>query len=129
MTLVFVYGTLKRAGRLGMVLKKDQFLGEAVTARQSFDMFPGGGFPYLWNGKHKIKGELFDVSDATLARLDEIEGTPIHYKRVSLDIEGQEHKAIAYMAAENFGFFPKPSERILYDKEANTKEWVVGNGY
>lgn len=127
MPLVFVYGTLKRAGRLARVMKDEEFISEAITTRESFDLFPGGSYPYLWNGKHRIAGELYNVSDETLEQLDYIEGVPRHYQRVSLDVEygGNFYsKAIAYMAAKDFNFIPKESDRVKYNKETNTKEWL-----
>lgn len=118
---------------MSRVLSHSEFIDEAVTLNNSFNLFPGGGFPYLWNGSFRVKGELYNVSDAVLRQLDDIEGTPTHYQRVEVDVKGlnltletfyQEYKAFAYMAAKNFGFKPIESRRIgLVD---GVKEWLHG---
>jgi gamma-glutamylcyclotransferase (GGCT)/AIG2-like uncharacterized protein YtfP len=76
--LVFVYGSLKLGNRLNPVLSGDTFICHTKTADKAFDLIGGGGFPFMIRADDKlayyIKGDLYDVSEHTLKRLDEIEG-------------------------------------------------------
>jgi len=74
---VFVYGTLKRGhGNWHHFLKDDAaFVGHAITVKE-FSMI-AGGFPVVLDcdgNRGQIKGEVYDVDDETLRRLDGLEG-------------------------------------------------------
>jgi len=92
-TYVFVYGTLKRGNGNHRLLKSSRFIS-TVGTKKTFMMF-GGGFPLcrepVDNDNHYhagvVKGELFAVDDATLARLDRLEGHPNFYERRVTEIE------------------------------------------
>jgi gamma-glutamylaminecyclotransferase len=75
---VFVYGTLKKGwgnNRL-MVEGNAKFLGPAVTM-DSFKLY-GMGVPFMRpGGDDVVAGEVYEVDDATLARLDRLEGHSI----------------------------------------------------
>jgi gamma-glutamylcyclotransferase (GGCT)/AIG2-like uncharacterized protein YtfP len=72
---VFVYGTLKRGGALDHVLSGDTYMGEAFVAGRLFNL---GAFPGLKQGftlpGDLVLGEVYQVSDETLQRLDIVEG-------------------------------------------------------
>ncbi|MBN8981573.1 MAG: gamma-glutamylcyclotransferase [Rhizobiales bacterium] len=71
---VFVYGTLKRGLRNHHFLDGARFVGEAHTLA-GYCMLDGG-FPVLrdiGDGAKQIAGEVYDVDDETLSRLDDLE--------------------------------------------------------
>ena len=77
-TILFVYGTLKRGMKSHHLLAGQEYLGEATTMPlyrlYGFDWHPGMVLDFE-NGL-EVTGELWAVDEATLAKLDEYEGTP-----------------------------------------------------
>ena len=76
MSLVFVYGTLKRGGRNHSYLAGQQFIGEARTAN-GYTLYSLGDYPGMVHSTEAgddVVGELWDVTAACLARLDRLEG-------------------------------------------------------
>jgi gamma-glutamylaminecyclotransferase len=75
MTRVFVYGTLKRGGSNHDWLRGQRFIAE-VRTQPRFRLFDLGGYPGmvedLQNGL-AVEGEVWEVDDAALAGLDELE--------------------------------------------------------
>jgi gamma-glutamylaminecyclotransferase len=91
---VFVYGTLLAGERNHHVLGEAVCLGPARTA-PAFELYDFGPYPGLVaGGKTRVVGEVYAVDDATLARLDWLEGYPHLYDRQVIDLE--EGEAIAY---------------------------------
>lgn len=84
MTKVFVYGTLKKGGRLSLEDYGEEhakLLGNAVT-RPQYTMWSLQHFPAVtFGGNTKISGEVWEVSDKVFAELDIIEGYPSFYDR------------------------------------------------
>jgi gamma-glutamylcyclotransferase (GGCT)/AIG2-like uncharacterized protein YtfP len=85
---VFVYGTLKRGFRNHRFLEGSSFAGEAYTLTP-YRMLDGR-FPVLRdNGPdlQRVSGELFEIDDRTLAKLDDLEsvGTGM-YNRILIDV-------------------------------------------
>jgi gamma-glutamylaminecyclotransferase len=77
MSLVFVYGTLKRGYSNHHLLAGQQFLGEARTAR-GFALFSLGSHPGMVEAagdKGSVTGEVWSVDERCLGRLDDLEGT------------------------------------------------------
>lgn len=75
-TLLFVYGTLKRGGMNHAQLASEKFVAPAQT-RPGYRLYDVGGFPGLVpdaTAPYPIAGELWEVSDTALARLDRFEG-------------------------------------------------------
>jgi gamma-glutamylcyclotransferase (GGCT)/AIG2-like uncharacterized protein YtfP len=75
--VIFVYGTLKRGGSNHRHLQNAKYLGDAETTR-GYRMYDAGGYPALvrdTTGTVHIPGELWEVDDRHLARLDRFEGT------------------------------------------------------
>jgi gamma-glutamylaminecyclotransferase len=89
--LVFTYGTLLRGQVNHDLLLRARFVAEARTEPR-FELFDLGPFPAMSaGGQTAVLGEVYAVDDATLARLDHLEGHPKLYqrKRIRLD-DGQE---------------------------------------
>ena len=77
MTLVFVYGTLKRGFSNHHFMAGQSFVGTATSAA-GFALFDLGGYPGLVPAPASpegVSGEVWSVDEACLARLDELEGT------------------------------------------------------
>jgi gamma-glutamylcyclotransferase (GGCT)/AIG2-like uncharacterized protein YtfP len=75
-----VYGSLKKSGKLHnrMVEGGATFLGESTFKG---DLFSLGAYPAAVEGPGTVFCEVFECSDALIARLDSIEGHPWHYRR------------------------------------------------
>lgn len=82
-TLLFVYGSLKRAERHHGELRGARFAGEART-RPAYRLLELGGYPVLATGSRGIEGELFEVDAELLAQLDAFEGDD--YERVAIEL-------------------------------------------
>ncbi|MCE9531804.1 MAG: gamma-glutamylcyclotransferase [Planctomycetes bacterium] len=82
-TILFLYGTLKRGQKSHHFLAGQEFLGEARTM-PLYRLYGLGWHPGmvidLENGL-EVKGELWAVDDATLAKMDEYEGHPTWFVR------------------------------------------------
>ena len=87
MTRVFVYGTLKRAGRNHRFLAGQQFLGEAATG-PGFTLYSLVRYPGMVRAPEDtagVIGELWAVDAACLTELDRLEGTDAGlYERVRI---------------------------------------------
>lgn len=107
--LVFVYGTLRRGYVNHPRLRGAQDLGPARTS-QAYALYLDD-FPYLLEEQavKAITGELYAVSAAGLALLDQLEEHPDWYerrRRPVIDSAGQVRQAWIY-------FFPQPRGRLL----------------
>jgi gamma-glutamylaminecyclotransferase len=77
MTLVFVYGTLKRGFGNHGLLSGQVFEGEAETG-PGFELYALDGYPGMVaapGAAGRVTGEVWSVDAACLAQLDELEGT------------------------------------------------------
>jgi gamma-glutamylaminecyclotransferase len=90
---VFVYGTLKRGFPYESAMAGQRLLGRCRT-REAFPLVIAGRWfsPILIaepGSGHRVFGELYRVSDETLATLDRMEGThlPIGYDRIRITVE------------------------------------------
>ncbi len=103
---VFVYGTLKRGFPNHRYMTGATFIAEARTA-DAYPLVVGGAWftPYLIPDKgagHHVKGEVWDVPDALMPALDELESVhlPNGYRRhripVLLDGSGERTEAWTY---------------------------------
>jgi gamma-glutamylcyclotransferase (GGCT)/AIG2-like uncharacterized protein YtfP len=82
--LVFVYGTLKRGHGNHHWLLDAPFLGEAVLP--DVVLHDLGPFPMAVPGEGVVRGEVYGVDAAGLARLDRLEGYPRLYDRRPLPL-------------------------------------------
>ena len=85
---VFVYGTLKRGIHNHHLLEQSTFVGNAYTV-DTFRMFHVG-FPIIFFDNHpdakSVFGEVYDVDDDTLKRLDRLESEGSMYNRTPINV-------------------------------------------
>ncbi|MGH8458615.1 MAG: gamma-glutamylcyclotransferase family protein [Nevskiales bacterium] len=81
MQRVFVYGTLRRGESHAHLMQDAEYLGLHVTEPR-YTLCDMGEYPAAvsW-GVTSIRGEVYDVDDALLRRLDEYEEFPGVYNR------------------------------------------------
>ena len=95
MSNLFVYGTLMKGMRNASYLEKAKFIGEATT-KPEYELMFNGSIPAARAGTESIKGELYEVDDATLKVLDVVEEVDANlYDRHEAEIEGK--KAVIYL--------------------------------
>ena len=68
---LFIYGTLMPGLRLESEMHGARFVGPAHIAGRLIDV---GRYPGLLQGDGQVTGEVYEVDDAHLARLDGVEG-------------------------------------------------------
>jgi gamma-glutamylcyclotransferase (GGCT)/AIG2-like uncharacterized protein YtfP len=68
---IFIYGTLMPGLRLEAQMHGARFVGPAHIAGRLIDV---GRYPGLLHGDGQVTGEVYEVDDAHLARLDGVEG-------------------------------------------------------
>ena len=118
---LFVYGTLKRDGALGNVLKDSKFLGEYTTKSKGYAMTSAGGnsFPFVYytnqNNPYRIKGELFDVDFGGLRKAINIERSA-GYKLLEIDDD-----IYSFIYPKQIGTY---SNNIRVDNNKKVMEWV-----
>ncbi|MEZ4297112.1 MAG: gamma-glutamylcyclotransferase family protein, partial [Polyangiaceae bacterium] len=84
--LLFVYGSLLRGEDNHAVLTGARFVATARTAPR-YTLVDLGPYPALvLGGDTAVSGELFEVSPALLAELDDFEGHPDFYVRSPVDL-------------------------------------------
>jgi gamma-glutamylaminecyclotransferase len=83
---LFVYGTLKRNFSNYHLLKDSQCLGPGCT-KEEYAMYENG-IPFVFKNEpvSRIHGELYQIDDITLQRLDKLEGHPDWYCREQVEI-------------------------------------------
>jgi gamma-glutamylcyclotransferase (GGCT)/AIG2-like uncharacterized protein YtfP len=95
---LFVYGTLRRAGRFHAPLAAQPFLGPARTA-PSYALLDLGDYPGLvcdGAAGQAVEGELYAVAGPLLDLLDRIEGAPRLFRLAPIELEGQDGPVFAY---------------------------------
>jgi gamma-glutamylaminecyclotransferase len=86
--LMFTYGTLLKGEVNHHLLAQARFVAEART-EPCFELFDLGPFPAMSaGGETAVLGEVYAVDEATLARLDRLEGHPSFYQRTQIRLEG-----------------------------------------
>ena len=92
---LFIYGTLKRGGRLNGHLEGQKFLGDAKTSK-NYRLYKIGWYPGLKRSEEgkQIFGELWEVDDKCLQNLDRVEGAPGLFKRDFVEIADSDEKGV-----------------------------------
>lgn len=87
MPLLFVYGSLKRGFRLHHHLHTATFLGAART-EPGFALYRLVWYPAMVAEvtSGTVAGELYEVPEALLPTLDEVEGVPVLYQRMRIRV-------------------------------------------
>jgi gamma-glutamylcyclotransferase (GGCT)/AIG2-like uncharacterized protein YtfP len=89
MTRVFVYGTLQRTGGNHGFLVGQRFLGTGRTV-PGYALYSLGDYPGMVpdpTDRDGVTGEIWEVDDVCLRRLDELEGVAVGlYRRVTLTL-------------------------------------------
>lgn len=123
---VFVYGTLLSGMGNNTILKDSKYLGKATTS-SNFRMLDVGWFPGVIEDPSgiPIHGEVYEVSDTILQRLDRLEGfrpeDPENglYNRTTIDTPFGE--AIIYIYNNHLGrnkaFVTSGDWRTYYNKK------------
>lgn len=94
---IFVYGTLLRGERYHDVLGGAPLVSEGRTA-PGFRLVDLGEYPALVRGgEGAVVGEVYDVDDATLAALDQLEDHPRLYQRTPIVLAGDGAAVEAYL--------------------------------
>lgn len=94
-TRIFVYGTLMRGFGNNRLLVGQTLVGADMTRDAGFVLYPLGGtvpgVSRVTDGGCHVAGEVYDVDDKALARVDALEGNGRFYTRelVDLDQHGQ----------------------------------------
>lgn len=99
---VFVYGSLKRGLHNNGFLSEARFIGERTTQDETWVMLSLGGFPGVLKKHHgglsaSVRGELYEVDDETLARLDRLESNGHFYNRELVKLIDEDHPAWMYV--------------------------------
>lgn len=98
--LLFVYGTLMQGMRNHVHLEKAKFVGPAET-KPEYELLYNGSIPAMRAGSESVKGELYEVDEATLSGLDVVEDVTANlYERQEIEIDGK--TAIAYLGGNIF---------------------------
>lgn len=85
MARLFVYGTL-RAGQVAHgMLAGAAFLGK--RSAPGFKVLDLGDYPAIVPGDGEVPGELYEVDEATLVKIDEYEGAPTVFQRVAIVLD------------------------------------------
>ncbi len=121
MPLVFVYGTLMRAGANHRVLARlgGRFVDEARTAepRTLVDLGPYPALlPTTAPATTCVIGEVWEVDDSALRELDAFEGVPDLYTRERLAIvtDSETREAFTYVFARRLPKGARPIESGRY---------------
>lgn len=106
---IFVYGTLKRGGRLHGHLRHlgAKYLRDTRIA--GFALYKLCWYPGIVPADRRIvKGEIYEVRDSALATLDAVEGAPDLFKRVTLDFNDGPVQTYVYnkLLPENAEYIP-----------------------
>jgi len=92
---VFVYGTLKKGYGNHRCLDGAKFIKETIT-KPIYDLVDVGYFPGLVSGNNAIQGEIYEINDSILKRLDNLEGyrgkssNSNLYNRIIIKIEDED---------------------------------------
>jgi gamma-glutamylcyclotransferase (GGCT)/AIG2-like uncharacterized protein YtfP len=103
--LVFVYGTLRRGGARAMSIRfpNSKFIADAQVSGNLYDL---GAYPGLLLGGSDslVTGEVYEVDDEILNKLDEIESAT-YYRRKQVEISLGTHRRMCWIYVPNPEFY------------------------
>lgn len=107
--LLFVYGTLKKGGRLNSRLEDAEFVAEAKTS-EKYIMYANDAFPFVVKeeGPSVIHGEVYKIDERILSSADFVENHPRLYKREEVEVtlnDGSTVNAWLYFGNEIVTFY------------------------
>jgi len=130
---VFVYGTLMRGERNHEKLDGARLVSErATTAARHYlmHMFNSSSSKGKYSpavkqyyaemaGAGKIEGEVYEVNEAQLVQLDELEQNGVRYKREKVSLEGDLNSAYMYLFIGNdTSVSSKENEHIMMSEDS-----------
>lgn len=68
---LFVYGTLLKGLERESVLAESKYLGTVVIQARMFNL---GNYPGIIDGEGQVIGEIYEIDQPTLNKLDQVEG-------------------------------------------------------
>ena len=116
----FVYGSLKKNFGNHVLLQTSNYLGEGTTLNPQYSMVNLGSFPGVYqNGNGYIRGEVYEINQSTLARLDLLEGEGNFYSRRKTDVKiGNEiHECYMYVLLRNYSYMNENRKEIPHKNE------------
>lgn len=125
---LFVYGSLKRGFKQhDRHMRTARFICVAQTAEPVFSLVAvcdsDADNPYpgmMTGGAYHIKGELYEIDDALLKRLDEYEGEGYQRIEIALD-NGDSAQTYVYIGKDTVISEDHPYVRI----EGRMREWFI----
>ncbi|MCP4812801.1 MAG: gamma-glutamylcyclotransferase [Planctomycetaceae bacterium] len=113
MIRLFVYGTLKRGCSRERFLQGQKCLGAAMT-RPGYCLYDNGSYPAMVRepGADPVQGELWEVDEACVEQLDQVEGVPTLYQREIVELVAP---------------FSQPAETYLYQQSVS--DWIAMGSY
>lgn len=128
---VFVYGSLKRGYYGHDQMDGCRFVAETRTAQPHYAMVafpwpdaPHEAYPGLIEGQSFITGEVYEVPENLMPRLDEFELEGRDYKRRKIPLENS-LTAWAYLSINlDAQTVLSQHPRIGFDKKANAFTWL-----
>jgi len=106
---VFVYGSLKRGKHNNDLLYDSRFIGERLTQDETWIMRSLGAFPgvvkkFYGSLSASISGDLYEVDDITLKRLDTLEGNGNFYNRELVRLRNDNDPAWMYILVNHHSY-------------------------
>lgn len=105
--LVFVYGTLRRGGVRAMpeLFPGSEFVGSASVRGQLYDF---GEYPGLRLGESgsEVAGEVYEVSEEVLRKLDDIEA-PAYYSRREVEVSLGGESVTCWVYEPDLNLYPR----------------------
>ena len=95
---IFVYGTLKKGKRAHHLLSGAKLIGSGIV--RGYDMYIVSDYPGIVKGEGTVKGEVYEVDEDILKKLDEYEGVPLLYTRIEDTVKlenGRQLRANIYL--------------------------------